>query len=473
MNFQTKEGPYIKSNDDTKKIMTRLLIALAPIVAFGIFKNTVLVYYYTNASILSILNPIFMILVGIVTSIFSEFLYIKFILKKNYNYSLKLLFKSYSIIPGLFLAIILPVNTPLWIVAFGAFCATILGKMIYGGLGQNIFNPALVGYLIIGASYSSKLGSFLNQYELDTIGGATPLANLASLNYIGTYDNIVGNYGSLFNFLSGTIPGVIGEVSKILIILAFIFLAVTKTIKWRIPVMYVSTVFILSLLIGTYFDMGLWYPLFNILSGGLLFGAVFMSTDPVTSPITNNGQIFYGICLGILTILIRFLTPFPEGVMTSILFMNMLVFLFDKMGLKIKDNSKKLIMPIIIISLIFVSSYYLIVNKLNGNIKFEKVNIINIDESNNNKIYTVISKGWGLITAEVTVSDNKIVSIDIVSRESETKWSLIENNDYINSLIINQDNIENLDTIGGCTYTSNALKSIVEEVMNKELENEE
>lgn len=467
MKFNISNGPHIKSDDSTKKVMSRLLIVLVPIVAFGIFKNTIMVYYYTNATLIELLNPILMIITGILTSLLSEYLYIRFIEKNNNKLTITSLFKSYAIIPGLFLSLLLPVNTPIWIVAFGAFCATILGKMIFGGLGQNIFNPALVGYLIIGASYSSKLGSFFNKYELDAIGGATPLTNLSNLKYIGSYDSIVGTYGNLFNFFSGTIPGVIGEASKILIIIAFIYLAITKTIKWKIPVFYILTVFGLTFFIGNSFDLGIWYPLFHILSGGLLFGAVFMATDPVTSPITNIGQIFYGITLGILTVLIRFLTSYPEGVMTSILFMNLLVFLYDKFGIKLKYNIKRIYIPILITILLLFSTYFVIYNKLSNKDSSSTTEILNVKEDGNNTIYTVKAKGWSLITADVTVSNKKIIEISVTDSSGETKWSEIEDYKYIDKLIDNQDDINSLDAVSGCTKSSNGLKDIVNAVLNE------
>ena len=359
MKFFKENGPHIKSEDGASKIMIRLLIALTPIVCFAIFKNSIIVYYYTDATILEAMHPVFMILVSILTSFISELLYFKVILKKSFRDTLYEISRSFTLIPGLFLALVLPPNIPLWLVAFGSFCATVLGKMIFGGFGQNIFNPALIGYLLISASYPALMGSSLNLYELDTLAGATPLSNLSTLNYYGTYENVVGSYGTLLNFFSGMIPGTIGETCKILIIIAFIYLAFTKTIKWLIPVMYVLVAFIMTYFIGSIAGLDMWYPLFHILSGGLLFGAVFMATDPVTSPKTTIGQIFYGVSLGILTILLRFKTSYPEGVMTSILFMNMLVPLFDKIGLYFKYNTKR-IWTIVLVFISIITSYHLI-----------------------------------------------------------------------------------------------------------------
>lgn len=478
MKFKKKKGPHIKSEDTTSKIMTRLLIALAPIVCFAIFKNSFIVYYFSNATVLEAMHPIFMILASIITSFVSEFLYFKFVLKNTIEDSLFEINRSFTIIPGLLLALVLPPNVPIWLVVFGTFCANILGKMLFGGFGQNIFNPALIGYLIISASYSSLMGSASNLYELDTLAGATPLSNLANLNYYGTYEQIVGSFGSFMNFFSGTIPGALGETSKLLIIIAFIYLVITKTIKWRIPVTYISTTFIMTLIIGNNIGVGTWYTLFSILSGGLLFGAVFMATDPVTSPITPIGQTFYGISLGILTVALRFLTPYPEGVMTSILFMNMLVPLFDKIGLYFKYNFKKIVIIIIIFVILIISLIIHISDNINENKKGStseinnKVTIVEVKEEGNKKIYSVTSKAWGVIKADVEVIDGSIKSIIITDSSGETQWNEIEKNNYIYKVIANQNNIENLDAISGSTFSSEGLKNIVRKIMEEELKNE-
>ena len=225
--------------------------------------------------------------------------------------------------------------------------------MLFGGFGNNIFNPALIGYLAITILFPSL------------INASTPLSNLADLNYIGNYESVVGSYGTLFNFISGSIPGAIGETSKILILISFIYLTITKTIKWIIPVTYVGTVFAITFLIGQYLGFELWYPLVHILSGGLLFAAVFIATDPVTSPLTLTGQIVYGICLGILTAIIRFLTPDLEGIVISILFMNMFVSTLDKIGVKVKYNKDTLIYVITVLFVVIVSSTLLIITNLN------------------------------------------------------------------------------------------------------------
>ena len=214
----------------------------------------------------------------------------------------------------------------------------------------------------------------------------------------------------------------------------------------------------------------MWYPLFHVLSGGLLFGAVFMATDPVTSPITKSGQVLYGISLGILTVLLRFLTPYPEGVMTSILFMNLLVFLFDKIGLKIKNDKKNLVIPYIIIILLFISVSLGIGFKVNKEVLSKdnkdnlNVDIIDIKDNGNTKTYNVSSKGWGVIKASIEVSDDKIISILITDSSSETQWNEIEKVNYLDDLIKNQDDIDSLDAVSGSTRTSNGLKNMIKKV---------
>jgi len=474
MKFKIENGPHIKGQDSTSKIMMRLLIALMPIVCYAIFKNTILVYFATKATIIEALHPVFMILTGVLTSLISEILYIKFILKNTNTLTFKELSKSFAFIPGLFLALVLPVNTPLWLVAIGAISASIIGKMIFGGFGQNIFNPALVGYLLISSSYSVLIGNYFNLYELDTIASATPLTNLSDLSYYGTYEMVVGNYGTLFNFLSGTIPGALGEVSKILIIFAFIYLVITKTIKWKIPVLYVSTVFFMTYIIGSVAGLDMWYPVFHILSGGLLFGAVFMATDPVTSPTTSNGQILYGISLGIMTVIFRFLTSYPEGVMTSILLMNLFVPVFDKIGLKMRNNKDKNNISYILIFLLISLVVILISNNIltaKNNVNQEEVNkvkIISIEKINNKTKYVLQSKGWDEIKAEVEVIDKEIKSIIITDNSGETQWNEIEKANYIYKLIANQNNIDDLDAISGSTKTSEGLKNIVKKVKMEE-----
>ena len=225
-----------------------------------------------------------------------------------------------------------------------------LSKVLTGGFGKNKLNPALAGSFFITVIFSSLVGGYLNPYEVDTISSATPLSNMTAGSYVLTYDKLVAPFGSLLNFFFGNIPGAIGETSSLLCIVSFIYLTYKKMIKWRIPVSYVLTVVLISSVICITKDIGLWFILFNILSGGLLFGAVFMATDPVTTPITNTGQLISGVFLGIITMFIRYLTPLPEGVLISILIVNLMTILINYLSIKLYNKK------IIKILLMFLST---------------------------------------------------------------------------------------------------------------------
>ena len=454
-------GPFIKSNNSTTKIMRNVMLSLLPLILFVIYKHGYVPYVHNKVKLIGVFYPLFFIIAGALTSFLIEFVYYKFI-KKCDDYR-----KSYSFFSGLFLSLILPFKTPIYILVIGATVAS-LSKIIFGGFGKNIFNPALIGYIFVVTSYSFVFSTdyYFNSYELDTISSSTPLTNASMISSIGDYDKLVKPYGSLFNFFIGMIPGSLAETSSLLCIVAFIYLAITKTIKWRIPTTYILTVFILTFGIGRLLGQGIYYPIFHILSGGLLFGAVFMATDPVTSAVTPVGQILQGILLGMLTMFFRFTGV--EGVATSILILNMFVFIIDKIGVKARFNFSKFIPWIIVICVMFVVSIIGLAStkRVVGN-QDPNFKIINKTKQDNKTEYLVTQKGYGgNIKAQVVIENNKIVSIDIISnRETKDRYQLIIDNNYIESLINNQDNIESLDTISSATVTSNALKKLVTNVM--------
>ena len=349
--------------------------------------------------------------------------------------------------------------------------ATFVGKLLFGGFGNNVFNPALIGRLFVISSYSviiSNNGGYLNPYELDTLSTATPLSNASVVSGIGTYELLIAPYGNLWNFFFGMIPGTVGEVSSLLCIIGFIYLTLTKVIKWKIPVVYILTVFLMTYMIGNINDLGIWYPLFQIFSGGLMFGAVFMSTDPVTSPTTPIGQVLYGLFLGILTVIFRYLTPYPEGVLTSILTMNMLVFIVDKIGSKARFSFKKSLPSFLIAWLLIVGmggyigkTFDVPTNQIDPNF-----NIISKEVTDNKTQYIVSQKGYSSnLKAEIVIEDGIITSMEVIS-QNESFYQKIDDLDYVNKLVNNQKFIDEVDTISGATVTSSALKQMVINTLN-------
>ena len=454
-------GPFLRSKNSTNKIMLHLLVALLPIIIFTVYKNGYIPYSHGLISFIEMFNPLLTIFIGALTSFVVESIYALILKKKNY------IKNSYAFFPGLFLALILPLHTPIYVVVIGSVIASI-SKIIFGGFGKNMFNPALVGYLFIILVFSSILttDNYFNQYELDTISSPTPLTNASMVSGIGSYDELVEPYGDLSNFLIGTIPGSLAETSALLCIVAYIYLSFTKTIKWRIPLVYVATVFIITFGIGRLLGEGIYYPLFHILSGGLMFGAVFRATDPITSCVTPIGQVLQGILLGIITVIFRFTGV--EGVAYSILIVNALVFLLDKIGMVSRFNLLKSIIWFVIVWIIVIALTVILAasRRVEGN-KDPNFDITSKEESGNQTIYNVSQEGYGgKIRAKVIIENDRIVSLEITSHhETANRYQLVLDSDYINQLINNQDNLDGLDTVSSATVTSNALKKLVINVL--------
>lgn len=473
MKFKVRHGNFLKSSNSTNKMMKHLIISLIPIILFAFYKNGILPYIHGYTNVYQLFKPLIMVILSCLTCFFTEYCFYKYVTKDHKNFK-DLINNTYSIIPGIFLSLILPVNTSLLILIIGSVFASFIGKLVYGGFGHNIFNPALVGRLFVIASYGAVImssGGYYNIYEsVDAVTSATPLANLSSLNYVGSYEEVVGPYGSLLDLFLGKMPGALGEVSKLLIILAFIYLVCNKVLKWRISISYLFTVFVMSFIIGIINGEGLWYPMFHILTGGLMFGAVFMATDPVTSPISNSAGVVYGICLGILTIFFRFLTPYPEGVLSSILFMNLLVPIFN--NYTIKNHNKNKCAPLIffVIVAILLSGYigFNIKNNDNASKKDEYLQVINETVMGNTYTYDIKYKGFTSkesIEATVTIQNDYIIDIMVTNTLDHYYDSHIKNTTYIKDIINNQNNLDNVDTISGATYTSSYLKEMTKSIL--------
>lgn len=357
--FVLEKTPYIRKADfeqNTSRIMFDFLISLLPLILFAWYKNGILPYVNEDIGFLQMLYPLLFIVIGGLSAFIVEGLYYVLFLKEQ-NVFEKLKY-SFPVIPGVLLAMILPLNTPIWVLIIGVVFGVIVGKMLFGGFGYNIFNPALIGYAFLSVAFYGIMtrvdGGFLNGSEIVT--GATPLTNFFSNFPDGkiTMDQAIAPYGSLLNFFLGTIPGSIAETSSILCLFSLVYLLMRKVINWRIPVIYLLTVLVFSIFFGVHLgytqalEVGNYivnvidyrFILFNMFSGGLMFGAVFMATEPVTKPRTPNGEVVYAVFLAALTMMVRFLVT-PEGVASSILFMNFFTPLIDQKFAKVRVADKK------------------------------------------------------------------------------------------------------------------------------------
>jgi electron transport complex protein RnfD len=266
------------------------------------------------------LYSLWVILVSIISAVLWE-AFALFLRKKPLN----ILLDFSAVVTGLLLALTLPPKVPLWIPVIGSGVAILLGKQVFGGLGDNFLNPALVGRAFLLSSYPQIMTSWVE--PIHKIGGmvsqASPLTSTATplaIVKLKLTSYQLPSYGHLF---IGDIPGCIGETSALLLLLGGVYLIYKEIVDWRIPLSYILTVFIISLLFGK-------DPIFQILAGGLFLGAFFMATDWVTTPLTKKGKVIFGIGAGFFTMVIRLFGIYPEGVSYGILVMNALTPLIDR-----------------------------------------------------------------------------------------------------------------------------------------------
>ena len=289
-------NPHIRDNVTTAEIMRDVFIALIPTTLYGIIQ------WGFNAALVCILT--------VAAAVISELVYEKCM-------KLPITIKDWSAaVTGLILALNCPPNIPAWIPCLGAVFAIIIVKQLYGGLGKNFMNPALAARCFLLISFAGKMTSFTG-VGADALSGATPLA------FMKTNPDAIAKVDLGAAFL-GRIPGTIGEVSKLCVLIGAAYLLIRKVISPKIPLIYIGTVAVFTLLFGGHgFD--LYYLACELCAGGLIFGAFFMATDYVTSPITPLGQIIFAVMLGILTGLFRLFGGSAEGVSYAIIICNILV----------------------------------------------------------------------------------------------------------------------------------------------------
>ena len=298
-NFVVSGSHHVRSKESIQSIMRDVIIALVPATAAGI-------YYFG-------LRALILIVAAIISAVFFEWLYEK-ITKKPVTIN-----DLSAVVTGLLLAMNLPASAPVWVAIVGSAFAIIFAKQLFGGLGQNFINPALAGRAFLLASCPTEMTTGLvpNGLAADAATYATPLAQLKN----GALD------ASLGQLVLGQVGGTIGETCAIALIIGGIYLLYKHVISWKIPVIYIATVFILFAVIGRH---GMRMPLQEIFAGGVMLGGIFIATDYASSPVTPKGQVIFAVGAGLLTYLIRTFGGYPEGVSYSILIMNCCVPLIER-----------------------------------------------------------------------------------------------------------------------------------------------
>ena len=301
--YTVAPAPHVHGGDSVQKNMLNVILALMPAFLAGIY------YFGTGAIVVSG--------IAILSCVAFEWLITKFLLKKEVQ-----IYDCSAILTGMLLGMNLPSSLPWYMVVIGSLIAIGIGKMSFGGLGNNLFNPALVGRVFLLISFPAAMTTWPIPAPLtfdgsvDALTAATPLSDLANF---AEMDLFLGNSG-----------GSLGETSAVALLLGLIYLLATRTITWHIPVSIIATVLIFTGIMHGVNPEEYASPLLHITSGGILLGSIFMATDYVTSPMTKVGQLIFGVGIGVITVVIRLFGSYPEGVSFAILIMNAVVPLINR-----------------------------------------------------------------------------------------------------------------------------------------------
>jgi Na+-translocating ferredoxin:NAD+ oxidoreductase subunit D len=299
-------SPHVHSDDSTRKIMFRVVYAMIPALLWSVFVFG--------------LDALRVTFIAVAACLAFEYAGQKFLLKVKPSVS-----DGSALVTGILLAFNVPAGIPWWIIVIGALAAVGIGKLSYGGLGSNIFNPALVGRVLLLISFPVQMTTWPvnRQSGTDGLTSATPLGIIKEGLTSGTpVSQITGELPSASDMLLGNIGGSLGEISALLLILGGLYLLYKKVITWHIPVSVIGSVALIAAAFWLTDPQNYINPVYHVLTGGVMLGAVFMATDMVTSPMTPKGQIIYGIGIGMITISIRLFGAYPEGISFAILIMN-------------------------------------------------------------------------------------------------------------------------------------------------------
>lgn len=481
MKFTFRPSPKARDVLSTKRIMLELTLALMVVFAFA------LTFYYVEYGMKYVIHALSLMATSVLVAAIVEVLWCVFT-KKDIK---KHISSSFPIVTATILVLMVPISTTLYAMAFGSFFAIFFAKLLFGGFGHNIFNPAAAGR-------AAMLTSFAAAVTVDMTTGPTPIASIANLGWIITdqtvLSELLAKFGGLTGLLLGWYPGGIGETSALLIIAIGAYLAFRKVLDWRVPVFYVGTVFVLAAVIALVRGLGIWYPLYHVLAGGLMFGAVFMATDPVTNPTSAAGRIIFAIGCGIITILIRVQANLPGGVLYSILIMNMFTPTIERLtdGWQIQ-KAKKYAISIGTLSLTGILLFVFVANIMVPVVPKEpdpEVPVINLGDpigifsaatatatpeltntvtEGNVVTYTVSSKGYAILEGgyegakpnvfevKIDTAQGKIVSVKVITfADTKGIGDKIDSETFLKQfegLLIDDESIS-VDTVAGATVTS-------------------
>lgn len=479
MKFVFKPSPNYRDKKSTQSIIFELTLGLLVIYVFGLYNSFKLGSQYG-------INAIVLLIVSVVVSFLSEFAYAK--LRKLDP--IQFFKTSFPWVTPLILVLMVPVNTSAYAVGASTFIGVVFAKLVFGGFGQNIFNPAGVGRALVFSSFSSAVVT-------DLVTSATPTASFASAGWImqaDLFETFIAQFGGLTNMFLGNYPGTLGETSALLIMLVGIVLIIRNVIDYRIPLVYLGTIFASATVIALVRNTGMYYPLFHILTGGAMFGAFFMLTDPVTNPTSITGRILFAMGSGFITVLIRVLANLPEGVLFSILIMNMLTPAIDRAleGNQIKKLKTNMmaVISLAVIGLVTIGFSSTTLEAKEIKIAGGTTDTLSLSFSETMKVkddyakydakivrvegntYTVEAKGYGLLEGdashfdyvknvfEIVIEDQKVVSVKFVTF-GDTPGIGDKVDDTYLSIYEGLSLEDEVDALSSATFTSKSVVAAV------------
>ncbi|MEG2506185.1 MAG: RnfABCDGE type electron transport complex subunit D [Longicatena sp.] len=497
MKFTFNVSPNLRQKQTTQRIMFELMMGLMVVFAFSLF------YYNSAYGINYALQAIKLMAVSILVALITESAWAFFMKKKNaftLTYLKSFLGGSFGPITAVILTLMCPISIKPYALGVATFFAIFFVKLLFGGFGNNIFNPAAVGRAIIFATFMGA--------TTDVITSVTPTTLIANdFNWLVTNPEMIGNMmnqiGGLGTLFTGWYPGAIGETSALVILLVGVVLAIRKVIDWRVPTIYLGSIFVLTACIALMRGVGsyegipgfIWYPLVHVLTGGVVFGAIFMLSDPVTSPTSAQGRCIFALGAAIITVLIRVKANLPEGCLYSILMMNMFTPMIEK-ALEGKQLAlrKKATIIFSCVGVIGLGSVLLAGNVIEAKEPAPKVYIATNDKDVNKfeaklvgnakdngdgtSTYIVQAQGYASIedaksynTFEIVVNtkDKTITSVvPTVVNDTPHHGDRIENKAFLNQfkgLDLTKDvKVEINDAVSGATFSSKSTLRAVEEV---------
>ncbi len=321
MKFNFRVSPNYRAPLSTQRIMFELTLGILVVLGYNVY------FYFAHLGADYGIHALAMIVTAVVVAVGTEMVWAIAFKKKPIKYVLN----SFPWVTALLFVGMMGINKPVYVVIVGTFVAILVGKLLFGGFGFNIFNPAGVGRAFVVLSFGGLVFSGFP----DVVTGATPNTVMEALGWVINDPAAVASYleqfGGLWGLVTGGYVGAIGETNSLLILAVGIYLSVRGIIDWRAPAAFLVSLFVFASAIALWHGMGLWYPVYHLVTGGVMFGAIFMLTDPVTSPTSISGRLIFSIGVAFLVVLMRVKANLPEGMIRSILFMNMLSPMLDQL----------------------------------------------------------------------------------------------------------------------------------------------